>query len=168
MWCIPSKGGEGCSFPWKLFFWGVDDLVSCDDMGVQVIVPVGAMFAIGAGEPAGMAIVVSADVGHKIGTSGERTGAQGTEKGSWMLAVGKEMGLHHSAENGLEGAMEAGMVVCRFRGVCADVVLEGLIRTEGARAGRTMEGTIWGDSVAIRHRSRPETMDDCGIEFVAF
>ena len=47
----------------------------CNDVGVQIVVPVGAMLAIRAGEPAGVTIVMGADVGREVGTPGEGTGA---------------------------------------------------------------------------------------------
>jgi len=165
---IPSEGGEGCTFPRKTFLRGTDDLVLCNDMGVQIIALVSAVFAIRAGKPAGMTVVVSVDVGHEIGTPGERPRTQRTEEGTRMFAVGKKMDLHRDTEDRSKGAVGTGMTTFRFGGMCAYVGLEGLVQTEGSWADRAMEGMVRGDGIVVRHRLRSKAMNDVGVEFVAF
>jgi len=48
----------------------------------------------------------------------------------------------------------------------ADMGLKGLVRSEGPGADRAAEWTVRGCGIGIRHRLRPETMDDGEAEFV--
>ena len=47
-----------------------------------------------------------------------------------------------------------------------DVGLKCLIRSESLRADGAVERLIRGCGIVIRHRLRPETMDDGGVELV--
>ena len=71
-------------------------------MRFQVVTPVGAVFAIGTGEPTGTTVVVSTDVGRKVGTSGEGPGTEGTEEWARIFAMSGEVDLERGTENGCE------------------------------------------------------------------
>ena len=63
---------------------------------------VSAVFAIGTGEPAGTTVVVSSDVGCKIGPPREGSGTEGTEEWVRVFTMSEEVDLEHGMENGRE------------------------------------------------------------------
>jgi len=60
------------------------------------------MFAVGTGESAGMTVVVSTDVGGKVGAPRESTWAEGAEEWAWVLTMSEEMDLERGTEDGCE------------------------------------------------------------------
>jgi|SRR6266850_764223 len=107
---IPSKGGEDSTFPPETFLLIVDDLMMQDNMRLEVIASVGTMFAVRTGEPAGTTVVVSTDMGSKVGPSRKGAGAEGTEERAWILAMSENVDLEHGSEDRSEQTMETGMV----------------------------------------------------------
>jgi len=57
------------------------------------------MFAIGAGELSRATIVMGTDVGGKVGSPREGTGAKGTEEGTRVLTMSEEVDLERGVED---------------------------------------------------------------------
>jgi len=61
-----------------MFLLGADDLVARDNMRLQIVASVGAVFAVGAGELVWATLVVSAHMRCEVHLPREGTGAEGT------------------------------------------------------------------------------------------